>query len=118
MHFLYSAGFNWRWYCRQDDKRSRSCVHVNDYLEESAPGVTLPGSWPTLAPMHWVMAPPDMAPIEEDMYGPGDIEPPIPWCGEFRDCIGGLERQGYTSFQMAGGRQDVGENKNNRLYIE
>ena len=98
-------------FCRPDDKRSLNRGHVTDYLEESAPGVTLPGSWPTLAPMHWVMAPPDMAPIEEDMYGPGDIEPPIPWCGELRDCIGGLHIQEYTSsFQIAGDRQDVVEN--------
>ena len=37
------------------------------YLDERAPGVTEPGSCPTEAPIHWVMAPPDMAPIEEDM---------------------------------------------------
>ena len=51
-------------------------------------GVTDPGK----APMHWVMAPPDMLPIEEYMEpGPGDIDPPIPWWGELRGCIDGLE---------------------------
>ena len=47
---------------------------------------------PGKAPMHWVMAPPDMLPIEEYMEpGPGDIDPPIPWWGELRGCIDGLE---------------------------
>jgi len=40
--------------------------------------------------MHWVMAPPDMFPIDEYIDGPGDIEPPIPWCGEFSGCIEGM----------------------------
>ena len=47
---------------------------------------------PGKAPMHWVMAPPDMLPIEEYIEpGPGDIDPPIPWWGELRGCIDGLE---------------------------
>ena len=47
---------------------------------------------PGKAPIHWVMAPPDMFPIDEYIDGPGDIEPPIPWCGEFSGCIEGLRK--------------------------
>ena len=50
--------------------------------------MTEPGSWEP-GTMHWVM-PPDMAPMELYMLGPGDMLPPIPWCGEFSACIGGL----------------------------
>ena len=50
--------------------------------------MTEPGSWEP-GTMHWVM-PPDMAPMELYMLGPGDMLPPIPWCGELSACIGGL----------------------------
>ena len=53
---------------------------------------------PGKAPMHWVMAPPDMFPIDEYMDGPGDIEPPIPWCGEFSGCIEGLGKGNFGIF--------------------
>jgi len=35
-------------------------------------------------------------PIGEDMYGTGDILGPIPWWGEFKLCIGGLEKENFT----------------------
>ena len=57
-------------------------------------GVTDPGK----APIHWVMAPPDMFPIDEYIDGPGDIEPPIPWCGEFSGCIEGLGLRKMVKF--------------------
>jgi hypothetical protein len=41
--------------------------------------------------MHWAMLPADM-PMGEDMpYGPGDMEGPMLWWGEFNDCIVGLK---------------------------
>jgi hypothetical protein len=52
---------------RKPQSRQRAKIKTSKrvrYLEERAPGVTEPGSWPTEAPMHCVMVPPDMAPME------------------------------------------------------
>ena len=71
---------------------------ILNYLNIDPTGLGLPCSgkqsleprepWDIPPPMHWDMFP-DI-PMGEDMYGTGDMLGPIPWWGEFKPCIGGL----------------------------